>query len=248
VQLRERESLSAPEARVTAEVRRRWLPAALLGVAVVGALAVWILRRGEVSPPIQTGAETSEVPAASQEDGQLSTGSMAVEPQLGEQRAEQLVEQTFMRADEVEPVAPERLMGFLPDSVKGLRRAEARSDLSAAAGLNTTVASARYLDDSREVIVTITDLGGPKGVAAFAAWALVADQHDAGPTGFETVYRKAGRVYYEAWYEEDSRGQASVVLRDRFAVDVSGTADSHAELAAVLDTVDLEGIEKLGVK
>jgi len=227
------------------EARRIGVSAALLGMVVLGALAVWMLRRGDDSPELQPGSEPNAVEILPETGGELSVGSTAVEPQLSEERAEQLVEQTFMRADEVEPVAPESLAAFLPDSIKGLKRADTSSERSGVAGLDTAVAKARYFDQDHDVEVMVTDLAGPKGVAAFAAWALADDLHVVGPTGYEKVYRQRSRVHYATWFGDKSSGQQSVLLGGRIAVDVSGTADSDSALAAVLQSVDLDGIEKL---
>ena len=228
-----------------AEARRLGVPASLLGMAVLGALAVWMLKRGDNSPGFQSGSQPSAVEILPETGGELSVGSTAVEPQLSEERAEQLVEQTFMRADEVAPMAPESLAAFLPDSIKGLKRADASSERSGVAGLDTAVAKARYFDRYHNVEVKITDLGGPKGVAAFAAWALAGEMHDVGPTGYEIIHHQGGRVYYATWYGDNSRGQQSVLLGGRIVVDVSGTADRNEALATILQTVDLDGIEKL---
>jgi hypothetical protein len=164
---------------------------------------------------------------------------------MSAERIDELVDQTFARSDEPEPIAAERLVAYLPGSLPRLQRVEASGERSGDAGLDTAAAHARYVGEGRDLELRIADLGGPRGVAAFAAWALVNDQDNQGPTGYERVYRAGDRVYYQEWDREDSRGQQSVLLAGRYEVTVAGTADSEEALAAALQAVDVAAIEKL---
>lgn len=171
----------------------------------------------------------------------------------GDQNAQADAMKAFMGAAmggaEVEALSPDRLKPFIPDSVAGLPRTELSAERNNAMGMQISEAYGTYAnEDGRSVRLQITDTGSAKGLLGLAGWAGVEGEKQT-DNGYEKTYREDGRLVHEEW--NGSNGEYTVVLGDRFTVEVNGYADSMDELKAALDDVDLGGLEALkneGVK
>ncbi|MBM0108658.1 YIP1 family protein [Steroidobacter sp. S1-65] len=152
---------------------------------------------------------------------------------------------------QVESLAPDRLKAFVPDQLAGLKRSSLSAERNGAMGLQVSEAAATYSDDSgREIRLEITDAGSAKGLLGLAGWAGVEGEKEADGR-FEKTYRKNGRLIHEEWDSNDSSGEYTVVLADRFTVKVQGSAGSVGELRAAAEQVDLDELAELrdeGVK
>jgi len=148
-------------------------------------------------------------------------------------------------AAKVESLAPDRLKSFLPESLAGLQRASAAAERNQAMGLQISEARATYSGGSgRSIELEITDTGSAKGLLSLAGWAGMEGERESSD-GYEKTYRKDGRLIHEEWNRNESYGEYSVVLGDRFTVKVNGEAGSVNELVAALGEVDLRGLEAL---
>lgn len=149
----------------------------------------------------------------------------------------------------VEALAPDRLKPFVPDTLAGLPRTDISVERNQAMGMQIAEAKATYSDDSgRSVRLEITDTGSAKGLLGLAGWAGVESEKQTA-NGYEKTYRDAGRLIHEKW--QGTQGQYTLVLGDRFTVEVNGTAGSLNELKAAAAALDLKGLEALkneGVK
>jgi len=69
--------------------------------------------------------------------------------------------------------------------------------------------------------------------------------------GYEKTYKQNGRLVHEEWDSQSNSGEYGIVLGDRFAVKVTGTAASIEELKAAVASINLTALEALknqGVK
>lgn len=152
---------------------------------------------------------------------------------------------------QVESLAPDRLKAFVPERLAGLKRSSLSAERNGAMGLQVSEAAATYSDDSgRQVWLEITDAGSAKGLLGLAGWAGVEGEKEADGR-FEKTYRKNDRLIHEEWDSNDSSGEYTVVLADRFTVKVRGSAGSVGELRTAAEQVDLEALADLreeGVK
>ena len=74
----------------------------------------------------------------------------------------------------VESLAPDRLKGFLPETLAGLPRKTLSAERNAALGMQVSEGRASYGDgNGREITLEITDLGSAEGVMALAGWASI---------------------------------------------------------------------------
>jgi len=145
----------------------------------------------------------------------------------------------------VEALSPERLKGFLPETLAGLPRRELSAERNAAMGLQISEGKARYGDgQGRSLDLEITDMGGAQGVMMFAGWAAIESEKQT-ETGYEKTSRVDGRIVHEEWDSARKSGEYSVVLGERFVAKVSGEASDIGQLKAALASIDLGALEAL---
>lgn len=152
----------------------------------------------------------------------------------------------------VEALTPERIKGFLPETLGGLKRVEASAERNGALGMQVAEAKARYADDSggRSLNLEITDMGSAKGLMALASWANVEVDRQT-QTGYEKTYRQGGNMIHEQWDSLSKHGEYGAVVGERFAVKIESDGADVAVLKAALGGVDLAGLAALkdeGVK
>ncbi len=138
----------------------------------------------------------------------------------------------------------DQLKTFLPETLAGLPRTTLSAERNAAMGFEVAEASADYSDGAgRDLRLQINDTGGAQGVLALAAWANVESEKQ-WDGGYERTYRADGRMIHERWDASSSRGEYNVVVGNRFAVEVEGTAANMDELKAALASgVNIAGLE-----
>lgn len=136
----------------------------------------------------------------------------------------------------------DQLKAFLPETLGGLPRTGLSAERSAAMGFEVSEAQADYGDGAgRNLRLEINDTGGAKGLIALAAWANVESEKQWNG-GYERSYRADGRMVHERW--DGDSGEYSVIVGNRFSVEISGQAASMDELKAALAAgVNLAGLE-----
>jgi len=108
---------------------------------------------------------------------------------------------------QVETLAPERIRGFLPETLSGYSRSSISAERHAAMGFQISTATASYENGSGDTLdVEITDMGLVKGVMAFAGWFGV-EQEKSTDTGFERTYRKGKDFFHEQWDSQSNSGE-----------------------------------------
>lgn len=218
--------------------------ALILSVLLSLAAAVWFATGGG-----RGASSTAQAPQqSSQPAGTEPTATAsATKPLTDEQRSEQLSEKTFMSANEVEPLSVERLSAYLPAQLAGRKRTSTGGTRNAETGIPTTTATATYTGaDGHSLELQVSDLAGPKGIAAYAAWALLGESDRSSDEGYERTHTAGNRHIYQQWDRASGRGEQAVLLDDRFAVSVSGNPSDPETLKSALAEVDLIGIEGLG--
>lgn len=153
--------------------------------------------------------------------------------------------------DQVEALAPELLKPFVPETLAGLKRTDFSAERNGAMGVQVSEARATYSDGAnRSLRLEVTDTGSAKGFLSLAGWAAVQSEKQTNG-GYEKTYKQGGRLVHEQWNERRKYGEYGIVLGDRFAVKVSGNAESMDQLKAAAASINLAGLEALknvGVK
>ncbi|HVV96155.1 MAG TPA: Yip1 family protein [Rhodanobacteraceae bacterium] len=153
--------------------------------------------------------------------------------------------------DQVEALAPDLLKPFVPETLGGMKRTDFSAERNGAMGMQVSEAHATYSDGAnRSLRLEVTDTGSAKGFLSLAGWAAVQNDKET-DHGYEKTYKDGGRLVHEQWDGSSKSGEYGVVLGDRFAVKVSGDADSMDQLKAAIGSLNLSGLEAMkdvGVK
>ncbi len=138
----------------------------------------------------------------------------------------------------------DQLKAYLPETLGGLPRTGLSAERNAAMGFEVAEANADYGDGAgRNLRLEINDTGGAQGLLGLAAWASVESEKQ-WDGGFERNYRADGRMVHERWDSNANQGEYSVIVGNRFAVEISGQAANMNELKAALASgVNIAGLE-----
>lgn len=153
--------------------------------------------------------------------------------------------------DKVESLPTERIKGFLPATLGGLKQESSSAERNGAMGMQVSEAKASYGDgNGKSLRLEITDMGSAKGLMGLASWVNV-EQDKQTQTGYEKVYKQGENMIHERWDNASKDGEYGAMLAGRFMVTVAGSAVSIDELKAAIGGVDLAGLAALrneGVK
>jgi hypothetical protein len=147
----------------------------------------------------------------------------------------------------VTALPPDQLKNFLPETLAGLPRTAVSASRDAALGFEVAEASADYSDGAgKNLKLKINDTGGAQGLVALASWADVEEQKE-WQGGYEKTYRDGGRIVHERWDSSSETGEYGVIVGQRFAVGVSGSARSMDELKAAHGSINVAALEAAAV-
>ncbi len=153
--------------------------------------------------------------------------------------------------DQVEALAPDMLKPFVPETLAGMKRTDFSAEKNGGMGMQASEAHATYSNGGDKTIrLEVTDTGSVKGLVALAGWAQVQNSKET-DHGYEKTYKEGGRLVHEQWDAQTKYGEYGVIIGDRFAVKVSGNADSMDQLKAAVGTINIAGLEAMknvGVK
>lgn len=145
----------------------------------------------------------------------------------------------------IETLAPERIKAFLPANLAGRPRSAVSAERTGAMGFQISRAEASYGDGSDSPLqVEIIDMGLAKGVMALAGWIGV-EQERVTDNGYEKTYKNGGKYVHERWNRQNSSGEYSTLLGERFSVKVSGGAAGIEVLREAANSIDLAGLAAL---
>jgi hypothetical protein len=141
----------------------------------------------------------------------------------------------------VETVDYKELKGMLPESLPGMKRTDATGEKTAAMGMQISHAEGRYSSDQgASTTIKITDIGSMTGLAGMTAyaWARV-DVDREGDNGYEKTSTFNGYKSHEKYDRASKSGEISVLVGDRFVVEVDGNNVEMDAIKSALGKVDL---------
>ncbi len=149
----------------------------------------------------------------------------------------------------VEPVDFRTLTDMLPSSVAGLAQVDKSGEKSGISGMATSFAEARYedTDGTQRVTVKITDVGSMTTLIAFGmAWMNMAIDKES-MNGYERTTKIDGHPALEKFQEGEgySNGEVTVVVVNRYIVEVSGNGITMNNLKSALDDIDLSKLASM---
>ncbi|MFN4146248.1 MAG: transposase [Runella sp.] len=145
-----------------------------------------------------------------------------------------------------ETIDPKLLKELLPADADGLKRKEASSEKNAVMGFGVSTATARYSDDnSQSINVNITDVAGMSmALMGMAAWSMASVDKET-ETGYEKTTTYSGHKAFEKYDKQSQNGEISVLVANRYIIQVSGNGVSMDKIKEVLDDIDLKKLANL---
>jgi len=150
----------------------------------------------------------------------------------------------------VEPVDFRELKALLPDGIGAMKRKSAEGEKGGGFGIVVSHAEARYEGDGGSLHLKITDPGTLTGLAAMAAMWMNLELDKETDTGYEKTGSAAGRRFHEKYDRSSKHGEYTVVVANRFLVEVDGSGVDMAAMKKAVDQVNLaklEGMKDVGI-
>ena len=148
-------------------------------------------------------------------------------------------------ATPVEPVDFRELKAMLPETIGSMKRAAAEGEKSGAMGVVVSHAQGRYESDGANVQVKITDPGNLSGFAAMAAvWMNVEIDRET-DSGYEKTGSAGGRRFHEKFDKSAKAGEYTMIVGNRYMVEVRGSGVDMATLKKAMESIDLAKLESM---
>ncbi len=149
--------------------------------------------------------------------------------------------------DKIEPVDYGKLKSMMPSSVGGYKMVDDFGGRKSMFGFRISQAEASYEDKKgNELKISIIDFGSVKGIAGKAMLAWMSSEIDnESDAGYEKTTEFKGYKAYEKYSYADKDGKLSVIVAERFLVDVSGTGIDMKDLKKAMGDVNLKKLSKM---
>ncbi|MEM0961214.1 MAG: hypothetical protein AAGK21_01580 [Bacteroidota bacterium] len=142
-----------------------------------------------------------------------------------------------------EPVNFRELRELLPGEVAGLAQGDTEGSTDAAMGFAISRIEAPYAnEDGKQIDIAIHDFGAIPQVTMFGlGWTLADIDRESGST-YERTVEFGGQRGYRSYDTEAQAGEFSLLVAERFHVEVTGSGVTDDELEDALRAVDLNAL------
>ncbi|MEO7761793.1 MAG: transposase [Casimicrobiaceae bacterium] len=145
----------------------------------------------------------------------------------------------------VEPVDFRELKTLLPDGIGALKRTSAEGEKGGGFGFVVSHAEARYDGVDGHATVKITDPGNLSGMAAMAAMWMNIEMDKETDTGYEKTGSAGGRRFHEKYDKSSKSGEYTVIIGNRFMVEVDGSGIDMATMKKAVEQINLAKLESM---
>ena len=163
----------------------------------------------------------------------------------GEGMAEAMAKMGFAVGGAVEPVDFRELKNMLPDGIGAMKRKSAEGAKGGGFGIVVAHAEARYEGDGGSVHLKITDPGNLSGLAAMAAMWMNLELDKETDTGYEKTGSANGRRFHEKYDKASKSGEYTVVVGNRFLVEVDGHGVDMPTMKKAMEQINLAKLESM---
>jgi len=205
---------------------------------------------GSQPPAAGQGAQSStqQAPAQTQTPAQSTTAageaaSVPTTAQLSDDAAKNREVLTQMnQGKEITAVTVETIKGLLPETLAGMKQADASAERNQMMGMDISHAEAQYTgDNDASIDLTITDIGNLTGAMrmGMVGWTMAQYSRET-DTGYEKTGTYSGYKGMEEYDKESKSGTIRVFVADRFIVEMNGSNLTMDDLKKALEQVDLK--------
>jgi len=145
----------------------------------------------------------------------------------------------------VEPVDYHELKNLLPDGIGAMKRTSSEGEKGGGFGFVVAHAEARYEGGGGHATLKITDPGSLSGMAAMAAMWMNLELDKETDTGYEKTGTAGGRRFHEKYDKNSKTGEYTVIVANRFLVEISGSGMDMPAMKKVVDSVNLAKLESM---
>ena len=189
----------------------------------------------ETTTPWQgSAAEVGQMPNANE-----AAPGMDME-QLAAQNAEMF--KAMNQGKDIKPVSPDKLKGFLPETVAGMKRG--RSDGRQVDMMGVKVASAQADYTAGEngtlelMVMDVGNISGPMRMG-MTNWAMMQIDRQT-DTGYEKTTTYKGYKAIEEYDRQSRHGEFRVFVADRFIVEITGDNVTMETIKKIMTQIDLK--------
>jgi len=155
---------------------------------------------------------------------------------------------SLSNAGEPAALSHSELKSLLPVELSGLRRTNVNSQKTELMGLKVAQAEGEYGEaECPHLVVKITDLGGMGALAGIArlGWAAT-ELANEGDDGYERTINYGPDKALEKYRTKTKSGAISVMVANRFVLEIEGRNVDPAQMKSALEAIDLEALANIG--
>lgn len=142
------------------------------------------------------------------------------------------------------PIPAQDLKALLPEALGDMKRESYEASGGQGMGIAASTAKAVYAAGDKRVQLTITDMGGLGGLAAFAAWANVTSDRETADE-VEKVYKNGNRTMREQARKDGSHAEVTTITANGIIVEARGDKVDLPSLRNVVQGVGLDKLEAM---
>ncbi len=146
-----------------------------------------------------------------------------------------------------DPVDFRKLKETLPQELAGFEKAESSGERTNMFGISVSLAKQEFrsADGSRRVTFEITDPGSLAGPFALANVWLNLEIDKETSSGYEKTSTVSGRKLHEKWNKSNKHGEATLVVGNRFMVEVDAHGVEMNDVKSLLGKIDVSKLEAM---
>jgi len=150
-------------------------------------------------------------------------------------------------AGSFDPVDFRKLKEVLPQDLAGFEKGDSSGEKNNAFGISVSEAkqSFRTADGSKSVRFEITDPGSLAGPFALANMWMNLDIDKETSDGYEKTTTVGGRKMMEKWNKGSKHGEVTMVVGNRFMVEVDANGVDMNDVKALLTKIDIAKLESM---
>jgi hypothetical protein len=145
----------------------------------------------------------------------------------------------------VEPVDFRELKNLLPAGIGSMKRTTSEGQKGGGFGFVVSHAEARYEGEGGHATLKITDPGNLSGLAAMAAMWMNLELDKETDTGYEKTGTANGRRFHERYDKSSKSGEYTVIVANRFIVEVDGNGVDMTTMKKAIDQVNIAKLESM---
>jgi hypothetical protein len=145
----------------------------------------------------------------------------------------------------VEPVDFRELKNLLPDGIGAMKRTASEGEKGGGFGFVVAHAEGRYEGGGGSATVKITDPGNLSGMAAMAAMWMNLELDKETDNGYEKTGTANGRRFHEKYDKASKSGEYTVIVANRFIVEVDGRGIDMPTMKKALEQINLTKLESM---